>query len=86
MRRLGLAVRLGIAGRQRLHCRHPPLARTRRQLDRHGRRYGLGHSEEVVAPRAEDWRGSRPYVFTKCGLRWGFKGEVHKVLSADSNP
>src|SRR5229473_1590672 len=46
--------------------------------------YGLGHSEEVVGRALKDWRGSRPYVFTKCGLRWGFKGEVHKVLSADS--
>src|SRR6202790_2850262 len=47
--------------------------------------YGLGHSEEVVGRALKDWRGSRPYVFTKCGLRWGFKGEVHKVLSADSS-
>src|ERR1700724_4860496 len=46
--------------------------------------YGLGHSEELVGRALKDWRGSRPYVFTKCGLRWGFKGEVHKVLSADS--
>src|SRR5438105_8347985 len=46
--------------------------------------YGLGHSEEVVGRALKDWRGSRPYVFTKCGLRWGFKGEVHKVLGADS--
>src|SRR6202795_1878199 len=46
--------------------------------------YGLGHAEEVVGRALKDWRGSRPYVFTKCGLRWGFKGEVHKVLSADS--
>src|SRR6202162_3735386 len=46
--------------------------------------YGLGHSEQVVARALKDWRGSRPYVFTKCGLRWGFQGEVHKVLSADS--
>jgi aryl-alcohol dehydrogenase-like predicted oxidoreductase len=46
--------------------------------------YGLGHSEEVVGRALKDWRGSRPYVFTKCGLRWGFKGEVDKVLSADS--
>lgn len=33
--------------------------------------YGLGHSEEVVA-RALDGipAADRPYVFTKCGLRW----------------
>jgi aryl-alcohol dehydrogenase-like predicted oxidoreductase len=46
--------------------------------------YGLGHSEEVVGRALKDWRGSKPYVFTKCGLRENAKGEVQKVLSADS--
>jgi aryl-alcohol dehydrogenase-like predicted oxidoreductase len=46
--------------------------------------YGLGHSEEVVGRALKDWSGSRPYVFTKCGLRGDAKGEVQKVLSADS--
>jgi aryl-alcohol dehydrogenase-like predicted oxidoreductase len=46
--------------------------------------YGLGHSEEVVARALKSWSGPRPYVFTKCGLRWDSKGEVRKVLSADS--
>src|SRR5438132_13795843 len=46
--------------------------------------YGLGHSEEVVGRALKDWRGYRPYVFTKCGLRADAKGEVQKVLSADS--
>ena len=46
--------------------------------------YGLGHAEEVVGRALKDWRGSRPYVFTKCGLRGDAKGEVQKVLSADS--
>jgi aryl-alcohol dehydrogenase-like predicted oxidoreductase len=46
--------------------------------------YGLGHSEEVVARALNSWSGPRPYVFTKCGLRWDSKGEVQKVLSADS--
>ena len=33
--------------------------------------YGLGHSEEVVARALGDVpAGERPYVFTKCGLRW----------------
>lgn len=33
--------------------------------------YGLGHSEEVVRKAlAEMPAGERPYVFTKCGLRW----------------
>ena len=46
--------------------------------------YGLGLSEEVVARALKEWRGSKPYVFTKCGLRWDARGEVHKVLSAAS--
>src|SRR5882762_9029876 len=46
--------------------------------------YGLGHSEEVVGRALKDWRGSRPYVFTKCGLRGDAKGKVQKVLRADS--
>jgi len=46
--------------------------------------YGLGHSEEVVGRALKDWRESRPYVFTKCGLRGDANGEVRKVLSADS--
>jgi len=46
--------------------------------------YGLGHSEEVVARALKTWSGPRPYVFTKCGLRWDAKGQVQKVLSAGS--
>ena len=46
--------------------------------------YGLGHSEEVVGRALKEWRGSRPYVFTKCGLRGNATGEVQKVLSNDS--
>jgi aryl-alcohol dehydrogenase-like predicted oxidoreductase len=46
--------------------------------------YGLGHSEEVVARALREWRGSRPYVFTKCGLRWDGQGRVTKILEADS--
>ena len=46
--------------------------------------YGLGHSEEVVARALKTWSGPRPYVFTKCGLRWDTKGNVKRVLSSDS--
>src|ERR1035438_1453523 len=46
--------------------------------------YGLGHSEEVVGRALKSWRGSRPYVFTKCGLRGDANGEVQKVLDPDS--
>jgi aryl-alcohol dehydrogenase-like predicted oxidoreductase len=46
--------------------------------------YGLGHSEEVVARALASWKGRRPYVFTKCGLRWDAEGQTHKVLTAAS--
>jgi aryl-alcohol dehydrogenase-like predicted oxidoreductase len=46
--------------------------------------YGLGHSEEVVARALKSWAGPKPYVFTKCGLRWDAQGNVQKILTADS--
>ena len=46
--------------------------------------YGMGHSEEVVAEALRTWPGPRPYVFTKCGLRWDEQGYVHRSLSAKS--
>jgi aryl-alcohol dehydrogenase-like predicted oxidoreductase len=46
--------------------------------------YGLGHSEEVVGRALKEWHGSRPFIFTKCGLREDVAGEVQKVLSAES--
>src|SRR5213596_4170392 len=46
--------------------------------------YGMGHSEEVVGLALRTWSGSRPYVFTKCGLRWDEQGRVHGNLNADS--
>ena len=46
--------------------------------------YGLGHSEEVVAKALKTWSGPRPYVFTKCALRWDERGNVRKVLRRDS--
>jgi len=46
--------------------------------------YGLGHSEEVVERALASWPGPRPYVFTKCGLRGDERGNVHRVLRADS--
>jgi aryl-alcohol dehydrogenase-like predicted oxidoreductase len=44
--------------------------------------YGLGHSEDIVARALESWPGPRPYVFTKCGLRWDAQGRPHEVLKA----
>jgi len=46
--------------------------------------YGLGHSEEVVTRALATRPGSRPYVFTKCGLRWDAQGQTHRVLTAAS--
>ena len=46
--------------------------------------YGLGHSEEVVARALKSWSGAKPYVFTKCGLRWDAQGNIQKILHADS--
>jgi aryl-alcohol dehydrogenase-like predicted oxidoreductase len=46
--------------------------------------YGLGHSEEVVARALKSWSGPRPYLFTKCGLRWNERRQVQKVLKCES--
>lgn len=46
--------------------------------------YGMGHSEEVVASALNAWSGPRPYVFTKCGLRWDEQGYVRRSLKAES--
>src|ERR1700728_3520827 len=46
--------------------------------------YGLGHSEEIVTRALEEWPGPRPYVFTKCGLRWDEQGRTRRVLTAAS--
>jgi aryl-alcohol dehydrogenase-like predicted oxidoreductase len=46
--------------------------------------YGMGHSEEVVASALRTWPAPRPYVFTKCGLRWDEQGYVHRDLTAAS--
>jgi aryl-alcohol dehydrogenase-like predicted oxidoreductase len=46
--------------------------------------YGLGHSEELVARALRQWKGPRPYVFTKCAMRWDEQGHVTKVHKAES--
>ncbi|MGA2483465.1 MAG: aldo/keto reductase [Candidatus Acidiferrales bacterium] len=46
--------------------------------------YGLGHSEEVVARALKQWKGARPYVFTKCSLVWDQKGQIDRVFHAAS--
>ena len=46
--------------------------------------YGLGHSEEVVSRALADWKGSRPYVFTKCGMVWDDQRKIDYSLRAAS--
>lgn len=46
--------------------------------------YGLGHSEEVVARALKQWSGPRPYVFTKCSMRWHADRSIWRSLRAGS--
>jgi aryl-alcohol dehydrogenase-like predicted oxidoreductase len=46
--------------------------------------YGTGHSEEVVALALKRWKGKRPYVFTKCSLRWDANRKTRQDHSAAS--
>jgi len=46
--------------------------------------YGLGHSEKVVALALKQWTGAKPYIFTKCSLRWDATGQVQKVHTRES--
>ena len=47
--------------------------------------YGLGHSEEVVARALASWSGPRPYVFTKCSMRWNVQErKIYRSLKAAS--
>ena len=46
--------------------------------------YGVGHSEEIVSRALATWNGPRPYVFTKCGLRWDAQGQTRHDLTAAS--
>ena len=45
--------------------------------------YGLGHSEEVVA-RALKSSSHKPYVFTKCSMRWHADRSIYRSLRAAS--
>lgn len=46
--------------------------------------YGLGHSEEVVARALKEWKGARPYVFTKCERAWNEERQITPSLKKDS--
>ncbi len=45
--------------------------------------YGLGHSEEIVA-RALKTTSHKPYVFTKCSMRWQEDRSIHRSLKTKS--
>jgi len=45
--------------------------------------YGLGHSEEVVAKALKN-SGKKPYIFTKCSMRWDADGQIYRSLKAAS--
>lgn len=45
--------------------------------------YGLGHSEEVVA-RAVKHVAKKPYIFTKCSMRWTDDRKIYRSLKAGS--
>ncbi len=45
--------------------------------------YGLGHSEEVVA-RALKTSSHKPFVFTKCSMRWKDDRTIYRSLQAKS--
>ncbi len=45
--------------------------------------YGLGHSEKVVG-RAVKSSTHKPYIFTKCSMRWHADRTIYNSLKADS--
>lgn len=45
--------------------------------------YGLGHSEEIVG-RALKTTSHKPYVFTKCSMRWHEDRSIWRSLKAES--
>lgn len=46
--------------------------------------YGLGRSEEVVGRALAEWKGEKPFIFTKCSMRWDDSREIYRSLKADS--
>jgi aryl-alcohol dehydrogenase-like predicted oxidoreductase len=45
--------------------------------------YGLGHSEEVVAKALRNTK-QKPYIFTKCSMRWHEDRSIYRSLKAAS--
>jgi aryl-alcohol dehydrogenase-like predicted oxidoreductase len=46
--------------------------------------YGLGHSEEIVGQALKGYSGSKPYVFTKCSMRWHRDRTIYRSLKSAS--
>jgi aryl-alcohol dehydrogenase-like predicted oxidoreductase len=46
--------------------------------------YGLGHSEEMVGKALKGYPGPKPYVFTKCSMRWHADRSIYRSLKAAS--
>ncbi|HEY7417844.1 MAG TPA: aldo/keto reductase [Ktedonobacteraceae bacterium] len=44
--------------------------------------YGLGHSEEIVGKAIKE--REKPYIFTKCSMRWDNNREIRQSLKASS--
>lgn len=45
--------------------------------------YGLGHSEEVVAQALKN-SSKKPYIFTKCSMRWHDDRQIYRSMKAAS--
>jgi len=45
--------------------------------------YGLGHSEEIVAQALKN-SSKRPYIFTKCSMRWDADRKIYRSLKSAS--
>jgi aryl-alcohol dehydrogenase-like predicted oxidoreductase len=45
--------------------------------------YGLGHSEEVVANSLKSF-SKKPYIFTKCSMRWDKNRQIFRSLKGKS--
>ena len=46
--------------------------------------YGLGHSEQMVGKALKGYSGSKPYVFTKCSMRWHPDRSIYRSLKPAS--
>src|SRR5256885_14672545 len=44
----------------------------------------MAHPEQIVARALREGRAPRPYVFTKCVLRWDEKGKIWKEFTPES--